>query len=80
MCNYCTSYFRGLLDVKKPVAHYWPEFAKQGKAKITVEQAMSHSVRETFLNLKFLISTCSKVKNYIARQWKIEKDKSDVDI
>ena len=49
------TYFRGLLDVKKPVAHYWPEFAKQGKARITVEQAMSHSVRETFLNLNFNI-------------------------
>jgi CubicO group peptidase (beta-lactamase class C family) len=33
---------RGLLDYDKPVAHYWPEFARNGKEKITVAQIMSH--------------------------------------
>jgi CubicO group peptidase (beta-lactamase class C family) len=33
---------RGLLDYSKPVAYYWPEFAQNGKAEITVAQALSH--------------------------------------
>lgn len=33
---------RGLLDFKKPVSHYWPEFAQNGKEKITVEMLMEH--------------------------------------
>lgn len=33
---------RGLIDYDAPVAKYWPEFAANGKAKITVAQAMSH--------------------------------------
>src|SRR5580692_2648712 len=34
---------RGLIDFKAPVAKYWPEFAANGKANITVAQLMSHS-------------------------------------
>src|SRR3984885_4640324 len=34
---------RGLIDFKAPVAKYWPEFAANGKADITVGQIMSHS-------------------------------------
>lgn len=33
---------RGLLDFKKPVAYYWPEFAQKGKEKVTVEQLFAH--------------------------------------
>jgi len=33
---------RGLLDYTKPVKDYWPEFAANGKEKITVEQLLSH--------------------------------------
>ena len=33
---------RGQLDYEAPVAKYWPEFAQNGKDKITVAQAMSH--------------------------------------
>lgn len=36
---------RGLLDLDTPVAAYWPEFAQQGKGKITVRQAMTHRAR-----------------------------------
>lgn len=32
----------GLIDYTAPVAAYWPEFAANGKANITVEHAMSH--------------------------------------
>ena len=34
---------RGELDFDKPVAYYWPEFAANGKADITVAHLMSHS-------------------------------------
>lgn len=33
---------RGRLDLDAPVARYWPEFAQNGKAAITVRQALSH--------------------------------------
>ncbi len=35
---------RGLLDVDAPVARYWPEFAKNDKADITVRQVLTHRV------------------------------------
>ena len=34
---------RGELDFNEKVAHYWPEFAANGKADVTVAQLMSHS-------------------------------------
>ncbi|QJQ31660.1 beta-lactamase family protein [Sphingomonas lacunae] len=34
---------RGELDFDRPVAHYWPEFATNGKADVTVAHLMSHS-------------------------------------
>lgn len=33
---------RGLFEYDKPVSSYWPEFAQQGKEKITVRQLMAH--------------------------------------
>ena len=33
---------RGLISCDKPVAAYWPEFAQNGKDKITVEQILTH--------------------------------------
>jgi CubicO group peptidase (beta-lactamase class C family) len=34
---------RGLIDFSAPVAKYWPEFAANGKAGVTVAHLMSHS-------------------------------------
>src|SRR5690348_183024 len=34
---------RGLIDFGAPVARYWPEFAANGKSRVTVAQIMSHS-------------------------------------
>lgn len=34
---------RGELDFNRQVAHYWPEFAANGKADVTVAQLMAHS-------------------------------------
>jgi CubicO group peptidase (beta-lactamase class C family) len=35
---------RGQLDVHRPVADYWPEFAAAGKEHVTVAQVLSHTV------------------------------------
>ncbi len=34
---------RGLLDLEAPVAEYWPDFAKAGKAGVTVRMVLDHS-------------------------------------
>ncbi len=33
---------RGWLDYEEPVCRYWPEFAQEGKEKITVRQLLAH--------------------------------------
>ena len=33
---------RGEIDLDRPVAHYWPEFAQNGKSDITVRMVLSH--------------------------------------
>jgi CubicO group peptidase (beta-lactamase class C family) len=33
---------RGLADYDAPVARYWPEFAQEGKSKITIRQVLCH--------------------------------------
>ena len=34
---------RGQLDLEAPVAKYWPEFARNGKARVTVAHCLSHT-------------------------------------
>jgi CubicO group peptidase (beta-lactamase class C family) len=46
---------RGLLDLDGPVAGYWPEFAQNGKAAITVKQVMSHTAGVSGWDLPFSI-------------------------
>ena len=33
---------RGLIDYDKPISHYWPEFAANGKGAATVRDALTH--------------------------------------
>src|SRR5262245_66191285 len=33
---------RGLFDYNAPVADYWPEFAQNGKERVTVRQLLAH--------------------------------------
>ncbi len=33
---------RGMFDYDKPISKYWPEFAQQGKDKITIRQLLAH--------------------------------------
>lgn len=34
---------RGVLDVFRPVCHYWPEFAANGKERVEVRHLLSHT-------------------------------------
>lgn len=36
---------RGVVELDKPVAHYWPEFAAKGKAGITVREVVTFTAR-----------------------------------
>jgi CubicO group peptidase (beta-lactamase class C family) len=40
---------RGLLDYDAPVARYWPEFAQNGKAAVTVRQLLGHEAGLVFV-------------------------------
>jgi len=41
---------RGWLDYEAPVARYWPEFAQNGKADITIRQLLGHEAGLVFLD------------------------------
>lgn len=47
---------RGGLDLDSPVATYWPEFAQNGKADITVKQVMSHTAGVSGWEMPFTLS------------------------
>jgi CubicO group peptidase (beta-lactamase class C family) len=46
---------RGSLDLDAPVATYWPEFAQNGKAGITVKQVMSHTAGVSGWDMPFTL-------------------------
>ena len=43
---------RGWLDYEAPVASYWPEFAQNGKSRITVRQLLAHEAGLVLLDEK----------------------------
>lgn len=48
---------RGVLDVTRPVAAYWPEFAANGKGTITLEHVLTHSAGlPSFSNYQEILS------------------------
>ena len=63
---------QGLYDYDEPVSKYWPEFAQQGKEKITVRQLMAHqagllafkemSDRETMADMDRLAEVLARQK------------------
>ena len=61
---------RGALDFDKPVAHYWPEFAANGKAAVKVSHLMSHSAGLSRMEEKRspkTISTIGKKRRHCSR-------------
>ena len=49
-------YFSGFLEYEKPVCHYWPEFAQNGKDDITVLQLLSHQVTASWHLIKLFLN------------------------
>jgi CubicO group peptidase (beta-lactamase class C family) len=62
---------RGLIDYDQPVAKYWPEFAQNGKEKITVRQLLAHQAGlfalDAHLN-KELLSNSDQLAGLLSRQ------------
>jgi CubicO group peptidase (beta-lactamase class C family) len=62
---------RGLFDYEERVSKYWPEFAQQGKGKITIRQLLSHQAGLFALDVpvdKSLVSDPDKLALVLARQ------------
>ena len=62
---------RGWLDYDAPVARYWPEFAQNGKAEITVRQLLGHEAGLVVLDEKLTIEKLRDLDvlaNLLARQ------------
>ena len=62
---------RGWLDYDAPVSKYWPEFAQNGKAKVTVRQLIGHEAGLVLLDEKLTIEKMHDldyVAHMLARQ------------
>jgi CubicO group peptidase (beta-lactamase class C family) len=62
---------RGWLDYDAPVARYWPEFAQNGKAAVTVRQLLGHEAGLVLLDEKLPVEKLSdldRVARMLARQ------------
>jgi CubicO group peptidase (beta-lactamase class C family) len=57
---------RGWLDYDAPVAHYWPEFAQNGKAGVTVRQLLGHEAGLVLLDEKLTLEKMRDL-DYLAR-------------
>jgi CubicO group peptidase (beta-lactamase class C family) len=56
---------RGWLDYDTPVARYWPEFAQNGKAAVTVRQLLGHEAGLVLLDEELTIEKLSDL-DYLA--------------
>jgi CubicO group peptidase (beta-lactamase class C family) len=56
---------RGWLDYDAPVARYWPEFAQNGKAAVTVRQLLGHEAGLVLLDEKLPVEKLSDL-DYVA--------------
>jgi CubicO group peptidase (beta-lactamase class C family) len=62
---------RGWLDWDAPVARYWPEFAQNGKAAVTVRQLLGHEAGLVLLDEKLTVARMrdlDEVARLLARQ------------
>src|SRR5687768_14056212 len=53
---------RGWLDYDAPVARYWPEFAQNGKAAVTVRQLLGHEAGLVLLDEKLREQPCDIIE------------------
>lgn len=62
---------RGWIDYEAPVADYWPEFAENGKAAVTVRQLLSHEAGLVWIDEPLQVEDLhdlEKVSRALARQ------------
>jgi len=62
---------RGWLDYEERVAHYWPEFGRQGKDRITVRQLLAHQAGLFALDVpldRALVADLDRLADVLARQ------------
>jgi CubicO group peptidase (beta-lactamase class C family) len=62
---------RGLFDYEERVSTYWPEFAQQGKGRITVRQLLSHQAGLFALDERpdrSLVADLDRLATVLARQ------------
>lgn len=62
---------RGWLDYDQRVAHYWPEFAQQGKEAVTVRQLLAHQAGLFELDVPItreLVADLERLAEVLARQ------------
>src|SRR4051812_24007269 len=62
---------RGWLDYDEPVCRYWPEFAQQGKERITVRQLLAHQAGLFALDepiTRSLVADFDRLAAVLARQ------------
>ena len=52
----------GLLDYDQPIAHYWSEFAQNGKANITLRHILCH--QSGLFDIRHLIEDASEMLNW----------------
>jgi CubicO group peptidase (beta-lactamase class C family) len=57
---------RGWLDYDAPVAQYWPEFAQNGKARVTVRQLLGHEAGLVLLDEQLTLEKLRDL-DYMAR-------------
>lgn len=57
---------RGWLDYESPIARYWPEFAQNGKADITVRQLLGHEAGIVVLDEPLTVDKLHDL-DYVAR-------------
>lgn len=55
---------RGLFDLESPVAAYWPEFARAGKAEVTVRQLLEHEAGLAVIDQPLDIATIADVERF----------------
>ena len=68
---FAVAHSQGYLDLDEPVATYWPAFAENGKAQITVRQLMSHQAGLAALDAPIgeeLLADRDRFEERLARQ------------
>jgi CubicO group peptidase (beta-lactamase class C family) len=67
---------RGLLDWEEKVAHYWPEFAQNGKERLTVRALFQHQAGLAALDRRLTLEDCLGDFSPVARALEAQRPRS----